>query len=271
MELANSLEAGTALEIDLAGILEASQPYVGQWNRLVSTTNWQKGQIIFQWRESLVGSGAGVSEFSDEAWSRLVGGVTAQHVGRLRRVYQRFGASQEKFAGLYWSHFQAALDWDDAELWLEGAVQNDWSVAEMRAKRWETLGAVAADQPRAEDIIVSEFAEEIPAQEAEQELARVTRDEPRSASFDGGGTEATTESGEEGTNVYAEPTAEPVIPFVRPFADLPELPDDLAESLEELKLCILRYKTEGWQTIARDDVLACLEALKELALAPSAE
>ena len=27
--------------------------FVGQWNRLVSTTNWEKGRIICQWRDAL--------------------------------------------------------------------------------------------------------------------------------------------------------------------------------------------------------------------------
>src|SRR5262249_3070691 len=97
-------------------LIEASQPYVGRWSRVISTTKWEQGRRIVEWREALVAQEVPVSEYSDEAWSRLVGGVTGQHVGRLRRVYQRFGASQEKYPGLYWSHFQAALDWNDAEM-----------------------------------------------------------------------------------------------------------------------------------------------------------
>src|SRR5262245_8140267 len=84
-------------------LVTASQPYVGRWSRLVSTTNWEKGRIIIEWREALVAQGLPVSEYSDEAWGRLVGGVTGQHVGRLRRVYQRFGAAAAEYSGLYWS------------------------------------------------------------------------------------------------------------------------------------------------------------------------
>ena len=120
--------------------------YVGQWNRLVSTTNWEKGRIICQWREALMSAGSPVTEYSDEAWAQLVGGVTSQHVGRLRRVFQRFGEDFDQYPGLFWSHFQAALDWDDAPMWLEGAIQNDWSVSQMRGKRWETLGTPLAEQ-----------------------------------------------------------------------------------------------------------------------------
>ena len=67
-----------------------SKPFIGQWNTLVSTTNWDKGQIICQWRKQLEHEGVKSNEYSDEAWSQLVGGVTPQHVGRLRRCFDRF-------------------------------------------------------------------------------------------------------------------------------------------------------------------------------------
>src|SRR5205814_4433489 len=76
-------------------VVEASQPFVGRWNHLVSSTNWEKGRIITQWRTALEEQQLAVSEFSDEAWARLVGGVTGQHAGRLRRVFQRFGAVRD--------------------------------------------------------------------------------------------------------------------------------------------------------------------------------
>jgi hypothetical protein len=56
---------------------------------------------------------------------------------------------------------------------------------------------------------------------------------------------------------------------VRPFAQLSELPSDLSEALEAFKLAILHHKMEDWQQIARDDVLASLDALKQLVMAPS--
>ena len=61
------------------------------------------------------------------------------------------------------------------------------------------------------------------------------------------------------------------IAYVRPFENLAELPDDLADAFESFKLAILRHKTSGWVEISRDDVLASLDALKALAVTPSAE
>ncbi len=139
---------------------ESSQPFVTRWNGLISTTNWEKGRIIHEWRERLIAEDAPPQESSDEAWSRRVGGVSGQHVGRLRRVYDRFGDVREQYEGLYWSHFQAALDWNDAEMWLEGAVQSGWSVSAMRSQRWEALGAPADQKPRDEDIVTGELDED---------------------------------------------------------------------------------------------------------------
>src|SRR3954468_22314146 len=146
--------------MDLALVEEASHQFLDQWKRLVSTTNWEKGQIICQWRDALATSGAPASEYSDEAWSRRVGHVTPQHVGRLRRASERFGQARETYAGLYWSHFQAALDWDDAELWLEGAKQSGWSVTQRREQRWATMGKLEADRPRKDDIVAAETDED---------------------------------------------------------------------------------------------------------------
>ena len=46
---------------------------------------------------------------------------------------------------------------------------------------------------------------------------------------------------------------------------------DLAEAFESFKLAVLRHKMNGWEEVSREDVLASLEALKQLVLAPSEE
>ncbi len=265
--------------LEMAGEVEAaSQPFVGRWNKLVSTTNWEKGRIICQWRAALEAAGAPVPELSDEAWSQRVGGVTGQHVGRLRRVSERFGESCEKYPGLFWSHFQSALDWDDAEMWLEGAVQSQWSVSQMRQQRWETLRPAGEAAPQAKDIVAAETDEDVsPAHDSQADIR------PQYGDVDGAsgpthegpdfGDEPSGTAGREASanaNDFAAENGEPVA-TVQPFANLGELPDDLAEAFEAFKLAILRHKTDDWQAIARADVLSALDALKELALAPSAE
>lgn len=259
----------------------AAEKFVGQWNRLVSTTNWEKGRIICEWRESLMTSGVAVSEYSDEAWAQLVGGVTSQHVGRLRRVFQRFGEEYDQYEGLFWSHFQAALDWDDAEMWLEGSIRNEWSISQMRGKRWETLGT--------------------PPEEQQAELAAEHEVEGSSAPADAIQSSSTVEAGEATSSPKAEQSSETQSQTAKLQAaeitaadspdaggedaddatatkpaqerrvplniDVDELPDDLAEAFESFKLAIIAHRREGWQETKPESVVSCLDALRSLALA----
>jgi hypothetical protein len=253
-----------SLELD-DEIVAASSPYVGQWNDVVSTTNWEKGRIISEWRAALERSEAPAAQYSDEAWAQLVGDVTSQHVGRLRRVHQRFGEVHTEYAGLYWSHFQAAIEWPDAEMWLEGALQNGWSIAKMRAERWEVTGeksegeltpietstpTTQAASPRAE---VSDSTEE-----------EASADEPAPWEEGSESSEVASAKHAEVDSLAAEPREK-----IRPFEQLPELPTDIAEAFEQFKLAILTHKFTGWSEISRSDVLSCLEALKTLAMAPA--
>jgi hypothetical protein len=263
----------------IVAIDTASAPFLGQWHRLVSTTNWEKGRIIQQWRMALSAADAPASEFADEAWSRRVGNVTGQHVGRLRRVFERFGSVAAEFPGLYWSHFQSALDWDDAEMWLEGAVQSRWSVAEMRRQRWETHGAAegrAADESAlAGDSPDEDFAP--PPFDAGETNSGFNpagssrgvnrdrddgdighRETAADRSMEGG-----EDADEDSPSIEKRPTNKPA-----PFAHLAELPEDLGEAFESFKLAIVRHRLAGWREAAQEDVLAALDALRELALAP---
>ncbi|MEE8450493.1 MAG: hypothetical protein V3R99_01225 [Thermoguttaceae bacterium] len=260
-------------------VVEAtSTEYLGRWNRLISTTNWAKGRIICEWREKLVEAEAPAGSYTDEAWSRWVGNVSPQHAGRLRRVYQRFSETHEQYAGLQWSHFQAALDWNDAEMYLEGAVQNGWSISQMRHQRWEAIGAPADKKPREEDIIAGEVDEDVdpnadpevaetiaasPAVVQEAEDAPPDDIEPGDIE-PGDANEADGSAGwEESSSPDADPAAEPA----RPFENLAALPSDLNEAFEAFKLAIIQHRLSGWQDVSCDAVLETLNALKQLALA----
>lgn len=246
--------------------------FIGQWNRLVSTTNWEKGRIICQWREALELSGAGVTEYSDEAWSQLVGGVTSQHVGRLRRVYQRFGAVLDQYEGLYWSHFQAALDWNDAEMWLEGAILQNWSVSQMRGKRWETLGSVG-DPPQEEQTSEAELDDDASTNDGEAASAAVSPAKPAEPkpSHNESAAEESNESSDEDDAPFDEHvTAASPAKARKPLAvDVDDLPSDLADAFEQFKLAIITQRRLRWSETTPDAVIECLDALKQLALAPA--
>ena len=254
----------------------ATAPFLGQWHRLVSTTNWEKGRIIFEWRAALQAAAAPAAEYADEAWSGRVGGVSPQHVGRLRRVHERFATERGQFPGLFWSHFQAALDWDDAEMWLEGAKQSRWSVAEMRRQRAETLGTVADPEAAESEVATSPDEDFRPATAAAATDPGWATDLDEESATDGGSAAAARTSSsheEQESDDYAEESAADEsqpgdMSAVRtaPTVRLADLPDDVAEAFEAFKLAIIRHRLAGWADIAQSDVLDALDWLRQLAL-----
>jgi hypothetical protein len=258
--------------------LDAAGRYVGQWNRLVSTTNWEKGRIICQWRDALTAGGAAVSEYSDEAWSQLVGGVTSQHVGRLRRVFQRFGEVSAQFEGLYWSHFQASLDWEDAEMWLEGAIHNGWSVSQMRGKRWETVGKPGEPMPQDAEAAQS-LDEDAPWLGEEDGSAEAVTGESAEVKAVEGPAKRTKEERDEDAEESSERSSSSSDDYEAPQTspksrqrlgvEVDELPEDLADAFEQFKLAIIAQRRLSWSETTPEAVLECLDALRELALAPS--
>ena len=264
--------------VDQEAVDRKSQPFVGRWVRLVSRTNWEKGRIIQQWRETLIATGAPAIEYSDEAWSQRVKGVTGQHIGRLRRVALRFGGVYPKYKGLHWSHFQAAIEWSDAEMWLEGAVQNKWSISQMRNQRHEALGGPEDEFPSEAEVIHAHIDEDYdPAAEgpipprlsASYEEAQAG---PRPDAPDFGEapeTASTSNNRSDSATTKAAAQAAPNTPVVRPFDQLPELPENIAQAFEVFKLAILHHKGNNWKDISPENLLASLEALKTLVLTPS--
>lgn len=261
----------------------ASSTFVGQWNQLVSQTNWEKGRVILHWRRALEEKGAPAAEFSDEAWSRLVGGVTSQHVGRLRRVYARFGLQHSEYASLFWSHFHAAMDWDDAELWLQGACESTWSVSQMRNQRWETMGKLTDQKPDPADVVQSELDEDLETRDSRgnrddiddfQSSPRLEGpdfgdesdsddNEPRSKKDRDEEADLATNLSDDGDRVTV--TNEDTIPGLKPFQDMGELPEDFSDLVEDFKLAIIRFKSDRWADVTQQQILSVLDGLKYIA------
>ncbi|GAB5406379.1 MAG: hypothetical protein Aurels2KO_46100 [Aureliella sp.] len=272
-ELTEALSGDVPTELDDPKSIELSAEFVGRWSTLISTTNWEKGRIIIQWREALMGSESPAAAYSDEAWSRRVGGVSAQHVGRLRRVAERFGDEYKTYEGIYWSHFLAALEWDDAEMWLEGAVQSGWSVSQMRRTRWESMGGKPEEKPVEAEVAAASMDEDYEplsaVDEKDAELGDSTRavaEGPRADGPDFGDEDEfspdASKSSEDSDDAAwdTQPGDEE-----KPFASLPSLPVDLAEAVEQFKLGIIRHRADQWSEVSQADVLKALEALKSFA------
>jgi len=261
---------------DVDTFLETSAQFVGRWNHLISTSNWEKGRIISQWRASLADAGAPAAEYADEVWSKRVGGVSPQHVGRLRRTFDRFDSVRGDYEGLYWSHFHAAVDWEDAEMWLEGGVQNGWSVKQMMNQRWETLGSPEGSEPTDEDVVASEPDEDMEtnpsaSSELQGEVGVMEDTDSEEESDEEGDESDEYESGSSDSDSPTATSAPNTATQVRPFESLPSLPEDLQEAMEMFKLSIVRHKLLGWDEISRDGLLACLDALRTLAMTPPVE
>lgn len=278
-------DSDTAVAEGASSTDEAAGRFVGQWNRLVSTTNWEKGRIICEWREALLASGAAVTEYSDEAWSNLVGRVTSQHVGRLRRVHQRFGDAFDQYQGLFWSHFQAAIDWEDAEMWLEGAIHNGWSVSQMRGQRWETVGKPGETMP-ADDEEAAGDDEEAPwlgedesemasredaitGESAEVKSVEGTAKRTKEESDEEEGEEAESEGGESSSSSYDDESPKSQKKErTRLSVEVGDLPDDIADAFEQFKLAIITQRRLEWAETTPESVIECLDALRQLTLAP---
>jgi len=262
-----AIDAGEMPIVDSPAIETTSGEYLGRWNRLVSTTNWEKGRIVAEWREALTEAGAPADAYTDDAWSQHVGSVTPQHTGRLRRVYQRFASMRETYPGLYWSHFQAALDWDDAEMWLEGAVQKRWSISQMQGKRSRTLGALVEESVEA---MVAEVDEDAAAPANLLPTAGMTsmieaRETTDADAYEAAASDVASESVPFDTaDCYAGN-----VPPIRPFENLPILPADLRDAFDGFKLAIIHHRITNWQEVSMEDILATLDALRQLVMAPS--
>ncbi len=263
---------------------DSADEFVGQWQSLISTTNWEKGRIISAWRAASIDAGNDATNHSDEVWASRVGGVTAPHVGRLRRVHDRFGEEREEFPKLSWTHFLAALDWEDAPMWLQGAADSGWSVASMRMERWEAAGADPATRPGGplpeadidEDVPVGgdgddvfnaatgDFYDDDPAPRESPSGPSQRFEEPDFGDEDhlagSGGASADDPQRISGGDDLEPPAG----PASQPFAGLPMLPPDLDDVMESLKLAILRHKSADFVDVSADTVRSYLSAMAQL-------
>jgi hypothetical protein len=145
----------------------------------------------------------------------------------------------------------------------------------MRGQRWETLGSLETPPPDRDASALDEWDTDAeadvfdePAGDPErappdgppaERKRREQADDHDSDPQDARPSHGNELSGDGPGSAAAEP--------VRPFAHLPKLPDDVSEAFEAFKLSILRHKLSGWEEISREDLLATLDALKELAIA----
>ena len=115
------------------GLVQAAQS-------AVSRCNWVVGRCAAEWTRRYARGR------TDADFAALVG-LSADQVYQRRRVSETFGDVVASYPSLRWSHFYAAVNWDDAPECLRWAEDNGATVAETRAWRRALRGEDAADQP----------------------------------------------------------------------------------------------------------------------------
>jgi hypothetical protein len=128
---------------NLSEVTESEDELISRAQNAVSQCNWSVGECAFKWTQKYARGR------TDADFGALVG-MSPDQVFQRRRVWETFADVHAVYGGLKWSHFYAALNWDDAPECLQWAEENQATVAEMkawrRASRGEDLTIDAADE-----------------------------------------------------------------------------------------------------------------------------
>ena len=151
---------------ELVDLAAADETAIVEAARLaVSQCNWVVGQCAAEWTERYA------EGRTDGDFAELIG-LSADQVYQRRRVWETFADVRTEYAGLRWSHFYAAVTWDDAPDSLGWAEEMGATVAEMRAWRRAQRG---------DDLTQPEEPSELPPFEPSSVLSPTTT---HIASFD---------------------------------------------------------------------------------------
>jgi len=121
---------------------ETEDQLVHTARQAISDANWVVGECSAKWT-------ARYARGRTDADFGLLVGLSADQVYQRRRVWEVFGQRRGQFTGLSWSHFYAALTWNDADDCLNWAMATEASVAEMKA--WHRLRQPAGSDARPAD------------------------------------------------------------------------------------------------------------------------
>lgn len=142
----------------------------------LSSCNWEVGECAALWTRRFARGR------TDADFANLIG-LSADQAYQRRRVWETFADVQANYPALKWSHFYAALTWEDAAECLQWAQEIQATVAEMkawrRAQRGEDLSVDAAEEPYS--LLLGEtVAVRAPGEDGTDERRR--GDGPRTAS-----------------------------------------------------------------------------------------
>lgn len=121
---------------------ETEEQLIQRAQQAVSRCNWEIGECAAAWTQRYA-RGRTDADFGAQI------GLSGDQVYQRRRVWETFSDVAARYERLKWSHFYAALNWDDAAECLQWAEDMQATVAEMkawrRAQHGEDLSAPAED------------------------------------------------------------------------------------------------------------------------------
>src|ERR1700733_3775328 len=128
----------------LPEIRESEEELVSRAQVAVSQSNWVVGECASKWTQKYA-RGRTDADFA------VLLGLTADQVFQRRRVWETFAEVYASYPSLKWSHFYAALTWEDAPECLQWADENQATVAEMKAWRRAMRGENLSVEPSGDD------------------------------------------------------------------------------------------------------------------------
>lgn len=111
-----------------ATVVETEEALVTRAQEALSACRWVVGECAARWTQRYARGR------TDADFGQLIG-LSADQVYQRRRVWETFADVRDRYPELRWSHFYAALNWDDAPECLTWANDLQSTVAEMKAWR----------------------------------------------------------------------------------------------------------------------------------------
>src|SRR5579871_6631178 len=126
-----------------ADVTETEEQLVRTAEMAISQCRWTVGECASKWTKRYA------KGRTDLDFGALIG-ISGDQVYQRRRVWETFSDVRDQFASLKWSHFYAALNWDDASECFQWAEETHSTVAEMKAWRRAMRGEDLTSEPEVE-------------------------------------------------------------------------------------------------------------------------
>lgn len=123
---------------------ETEEQLILRAQQALSRCNWEIGECAARWTEKYARGR------TDADFGALIG-LSGDQVYQRRRVWETFADVHDEYPRLKWSHFYAALNWEDAAECLQWANDLGATVAEMKAWRRAQRGEDLSQRSEAEE------------------------------------------------------------------------------------------------------------------------